>query len=949
VGINPPLAPPVGLELERKARITMRRNLAVITLFAVFALGGCGGGGGGGGGGGDKELPYVGNTSAAVITEADATRLIAEVFGIGDFTGGLPRAGASAARRLLRQAPRPKRAANQTINETEPCYPIGATEPSGYTTLTGTLDDQNGTGTVTMGFHACQDGDTFMDGDVTWRIDAALLTTDMWEPLDSTFTFQVVTMIDPELNILLGGTLRDQRNDDGSETLTLNIVGKDNDTGGMQKTENVVIRSAYGSGSSLSETISGRFYDSIDGYLDAVTNQELRYDPYDAAYPSNGQVRITGANGSRMLVTALSETMALLELDLDNDATYETSGELPWEVIAGAGSQPGDVDGDGLPDSWESTYGLSNDTYADAGEDGDVDTLSNYEEYLLGTNPTSGDSDADGMADGWEVAYGFNPLSSADAALDSDGDEATNLQEHGYGTDPTNALSTPADLAVSTGVSLRTVSAQTLFQYTLEVTNLGPGLARGVSLNDTLPPGAEIHVAVPGILPAPWECTVDGGSLTCEPWAGTLAPGEGVTIVVPVVAPAATGVITNRVAIESTTLDFAGANDTATVDTTVADAVLAQVDLAVDGAGGVDGLERPFRLAVSPDGRHIYVPGIVDDAVAVFARDLVDGTLTFVEAQRDGIDTPDDNMPRPDFPIAVAVSPDGSNVYVTTQWSDGEYIASVVAYSRDPDTGVLTYVAKYRDGVDGVDGIANAFSVTVSGDGENVYVAGPNANAVAVFDRDAGTGQLTYNAMVVDGVGGVDGLAGAFDVVLSPDDAYLYVAGSLDNAIAVFSRGSGGALSYVGVVTGVFNPQSIGVSNDGAHLYALGGDVGTLTRGLSAFARDPGSGMLTPLATYPNGENGVVGLDGMYGLAIAPDGGYVYVAATYDSGLGVFARDAATGELRFVEVRTDGVGGADGLGVAWAVAVSPDSGFVYVSASSDNALSAFRVDLNAER
>ena len=35
------------------------------------------------------------------------------------------------------------------------------------------------------------------------------------------------------------------------------------------------------------------------------------------------------------------------------------------------------------------------------------------------------------------------------------------------------------------------------------------------------------------------------------------------------------------------------------------------------------------------------------------------------------------------------------------------------------------------------------------------------------------------------GVDGVDGLAGAFDVALSPDDAYVLVAG---NAIAVFTR-----------------------------------------------------------------------------------------------------------------------------------------------------------------
>ena len=54
---------------------------------------------------------------------------------------------------------------------------------------------------------------------------------------------------------------------------------------------------------------------------------------------------------------------------------------------------------------------------------------------------------------------------------------------------------------------------------------------------------------------------------------------------------------------------------------------------------------------MSPDGKHLYVTSIYDDAVTVFS-DFISGTLTFVEAQRDGIDTPD----WPDHPKDVAVS-----------------------------------------------------------------------------------------------------------------------------------------------------------------------------------------------------------------------------------------------------------------------------------------------------
>ena len=42
-------------------------------------------------------------------------------------------------------------------------------------------------------------------------------------------------------------------------------------------------------------------------------------------------------------------------------------------------------------------------------------------------------------------------------------------------------------------------------------------------------------------------------------------------------------------------------------------------ELQRDGVGGVDGLLEPVGIAASPDGRHLYVTGSGDDAVAVFA------------------------------------------------------------------------------------------------------------------------------------------------------------------------------------------------------------------------------------------------------------------------------------------------------------------------------------------
>ncbi|WP_455222535.1 beta-propeller fold lactonase family protein [Kaarinaea lacus] len=939
------------------------RYLRVVLLIALGLITVLGSGGGGGGGGeAPPQLTYVGNVDPAVLTPANATRLLGHVISGSALTGEVPTGLVSdgpgaylpAPTQLMRQligitqlspaliSQLLELPVALAINEQELCYPTGSSEPSGSVTYSGTLNDNTGTGTITITYYDCLNGDLYMDGRIVWQINEAMLTPFDWYPTDSVFTFQVITMSSPQFNVLLGGTLREVIAAD--RTQTFNVVLKDRNTDRMQKTENlVIVTTPEDYPNYASEMMSGRLYDSIDGYVDITTLQSLMYASFDALYPASGELLLTCAGNARLLATVESDTTVLIALDLDNNSEYEIDGTIPFVVIAEAGSDPGDADGDGMPDSWETSYGLSNTTYADASDDNDTDGLENYTEYGLTTSPINSDSDTDGMPDGWEVTYGFNPLDIADAAVDTDSDQAVNLQEFTYGTDPTDAFSTPADLSVAKSVSLATVSARTLYEYTLSVSNLGPGLARGVTLTDTLPPGVEIYTVVPGILPSPWDCTIGTGTLSCAPivpGSGTMNSGESVAITVPVIAPVVTGDITNSALITSTTLDFDSGNNTVTTDNSVVSAILSQVDLEVDGVGGVSGMERPFRLAISPDGQHVYVPGIVGDAIVVFSRDLISGSLTFVEAQRDGLDTAD----QPDFPKAVIVSPDGNHVYVVTEWE-----SALLVYSRNTTTGALTFVEKHYDGVAGVEGLAQAIAIAVSADGENVYVAGPGDNAVAVFDRNTTTGQLTFSTSIVDGVAGVDGLAGAFDVALSPDDAYLYVAGSLDNALAVFSRGAGGTLTYVDVVESVFNPQSIGMSSDGQHLYALGGDNVTQSRGISAFTRDTSSGALTAVNTYINGENGIVGLDGMYGLAIAPDGRYIYVAATYDNALGVFARDAATGELRFIEVQKDGISSVDGLGVAWAVAVSPDSAFVYVSVSSDNAVSSFSVDLSAVR
>lgn len=141
-------------------------------------------------------------------------------------------------------------------------------------------------------------------------------------------------------------------------------------------------------------------------------------------------------------------------------------------------------------------------------------------------------------------------------------------------------------------------------------------------------------------------------------------------------------------------------------------------------------LYRSQGMTLSPDEAYLYITGIDTHSIAVYARDAVTGLLSFVDVYVN--DTAGITGLR--FPIGVAVSSDGKNVYVGGDHDPG----SLVIFQRDPSTGKLTFVESLLGGVGG--DLRYAFAVAVSPDGANVYVSVGLGGTV--YRRDLTTGQL---------------------------------------------------------------------------------------------------------------------------------------------------------------------------------------------------------------
>jgi len=295
-------------------------------------------------------VTYSGKTTAAQITSTNATALAgsagkASSSGVG--ISALRASGATPAKIKATQASQSIVASvKETLLKRGHVLAIGVIQTStltsngsqdfppngsGQVTATSKIDDVTGLGSLTMTFASYYDGVTTLNGTLAVNVTAADATL---APTAMSITMTDVSIVNASGISHMGGTIG-MSTTSNTDALTMDIVlSADSQSA---KLENFVYTSTHDGSISkllLSESISGRFYDSTEGYFDIVTSNPFLYSPAGSMNPSTGGPMIyTGGGSSKLRITPVDSINATIDVDADGDGIYESTQTVAWTSI----------------------------------------------------------------------------------------------------------------------------------------------------------------------------------------------------------------------------------------------------------------------------------------------------------------------------------------------------------------------------------------------------------------------------------------------------------------------------------------------------------------------------------------------------------------------------------------------------------------------------------------
>jgi DNA-binding beta-propeller fold protein YncE len=246
--------------------------------------------------------------------------------------------------------------------------------------------------------------------------------------------------------------------------------------------------------------------------------------------------------------------------------------------------------------------------------------------------------------------------------------------------------------------------------------------------------------------------------------------------------------------------------------------------------------DEAYSIAVSTDGKKVFVTGSSggmgsDSDYATIAYKVADGTELWVRRYNG----PGNSA---DFPQALVLSPDGRRVFVTGYSYSANSFSDYATIAYDAATGLRVWLRRYDDPISGFD---FAYALALSPDGTKLFVTGScdeidTGTDFVTLAYDAATGERIWRRRYNGPANNSDSPSA---IAVSPDGKELFVTGlssgivsadfPFDYATIAYSTSSGDTL-WLGRYNGSGNksdvPTDLAISPDGSRVFVTGSSDG---------------------------------------------------------------------------------------------------------------------------
>jgi len=295
--------------------------------------------------------------------------------------------------------------------------------------------------------------------------------------------------------------------------------------------------------------------------------------------------------------------------------------------------------------------------------------------------------------------------------------------------------------------------------------------------------------------------------------------------------------------------------------------------------GTIPAGSAPDSITIDPLGKFAYVANYDSSDVSTYTINSRTGVLTASGRTALGA-----------APLSITIDPSGRFAYLANSLGN-----DVLMYAMDPDTGALTSIGSTVretgplqtpwDGPNSVtvDPLGRFAYVAIRGDGGDM-----SSGSVSVYAINPKSGVLTFTGRADGSCGASVSLCGPRSVAIDRSSKFAIAVGEFGGVSLYAMNATTGILTSLDTVhTG--RSRAVALDPTGKFAYVPNLE----SNDVSTYTIDVGGGTLTPTGTIPAGSNPSA-------IAIAPSGEFAYVTNYGSNEVSIYSIDAVTGALTLI-------------------------------------------------